>query len=50
MTQTFESFLRRFEEASTAFVNGDASLWDGDWKIAHRHADHLAPKTPRPAS
>lgn len=26
MTQSFESFLRRFEEANTAFVNGDASL------------------------
>ena len=23
----FEAFLRRFEEADTAFVNGDASLW-----------------------
>jgi hypothetical protein len=27
MTQSFESFLRRFEDANTAFVNGDASLW-----------------------
>jgi len=27
MNQSFESFLRRFEEANTAFVNGDASLW-----------------------
>jgi hypothetical protein len=26
MTQSFESFLRQFEEANTAFVNGDASL------------------------
>ncbi|MEI8409473.1 MULTISPECIES: YybH family protein [unclassified Kribbella] len=139
MTQSFESFLRRFEQANTAFVNGDASLWlplvsrseqtsifggfggreigwtqigpryewaasqfspsgatvefeyldkhagadtaysvaiesctvkyldrpepvphvlratmvfrmeDGDWKIAHRHADHLAVKAPPPA-
>lgn len=24
---TFESFLRRFEDANTAFINGDASLW-----------------------
>ena len=23
----FESFLRRFEEANTAFMNGDVSLW-----------------------
>lgn len=27
MGQDFASFLRRFEEANTAFVNGDASLW-----------------------
>ncbi|WP_410787815.1 nuclear transport factor 2 family protein [Kribbella sp. C-35] len=27
MNQDFESFLRRFEEANTAFVNGDPSLW-----------------------
>jgi hypothetical protein len=27
MTQDFESFLRRFEEANNAFVNGDVSLW-----------------------
>jgi hypothetical protein len=27
MTQSFELFLRRFEEANTAFVNGDPSLW-----------------------
>ena len=27
MTQSFELFLRQFEEANTAFVNGDASLW-----------------------
>ena len=27
MSQTFEAFLRRFEEANTAFVNGDPSLW-----------------------
>jgi hypothetical protein len=27
MTLQFESFLRRFEEANTAFVNGDPSLW-----------------------
>ena len=27
MTQEFELFLRRFEDANTAFVNGDPSLW-----------------------
>jgi hypothetical protein len=27
MTPDFESFLRRFEDANTAFVNGDPSLW-----------------------
>jgi hypothetical protein len=27
MTQDFESFLRRFEAANNAFVNGDVSLW-----------------------
>jgi len=27
MNQDFETFLRRFEEANTAFVNGDPSLW-----------------------
>ena len=27
MSQSFEAFLIRFEEANTAFVNGDASLW-----------------------
>jgi hypothetical protein len=25
--EDFESFLRRFEEANTAFINGDPSLW-----------------------
>jgi hypothetical protein len=25
--EDFETFLRRFEEANTAFVNGDPSLW-----------------------
>lgn len=27
MTEDFATFLRRFEEANTAFVNGDPSLW-----------------------
>ncbi|TDW23359.1 YybH family protein [Kribbella kalugense] len=27
VSEDFESFLRRFEEANTAFVNGDPSLW-----------------------
>ena len=27
MTDDFASFLRRFEEANTAFMNGDPSLW-----------------------
>jgi hypothetical protein len=27
MSESFESFLHRYEEANTAFVNGDASLW-----------------------
>jgi len=27
MSESFEAFLDRFEEANTAFVNGDASLW-----------------------
>ncbi|MER7249890.1 nuclear transport factor 2 family protein [Kribbella sp. NPDC000426] len=27
MNEDFETFLRRFEEANTAFVNGDPSLW-----------------------
>jgi hypothetical protein len=27
MSTDFESFLRRFEEANTAFINGDPSLW-----------------------
>jgi hypothetical protein len=27
VTEHFESFLRRFEEANTAFVNGDPALW-----------------------
>ncbi|MFF0340621.1 YybH family protein [Kribbella sp. NPDC004875] len=27
VTEDFETFLRRFEEANTAFVNGDPSLW-----------------------
>ena len=27
VTEAFDSFLRRFEEANTAFVNGDPSLW-----------------------
>jgi hypothetical protein len=26
-SEDFESFLRRFEEANSAFVNGDPSLW-----------------------
>jgi hypothetical protein len=27
VTEDFETFLRRFEAANTAFVNGDASRW-----------------------
>ncbi|GAA3087824.1 hypothetical protein JOF29_008141 [Kribbella aluminosa] len=27
MTEDFATFLRRFEEANSAFVNGDPSLW-----------------------
>ena len=27
MSESFETFLDRFEAANTAFVNGDASLW-----------------------
>jgi hypothetical protein len=27
MSSEFETFLRRFEEANTRFVNGDPSLW-----------------------
>jgi SnoaL-like domain len=27
VTEDFERFLRRFEEANSAFVNGDPSLW-----------------------
>ncbi|MEV0288092.1 nuclear transport factor 2 family protein [Kribbella sp. NPDC050820] len=27
MSQSFETFLREYERANTAFVNGDVSLW-----------------------